>query len=147
MRGLSPNPSRPKVPYLLTCHLGPTPASRSSYDRDTTSWTLRRGKQVLLYSFARSPELSSHFRATLILDAHDQVIGWRAGALGGPENAERWGQMNLSLTSAVEDLAGKMSLRSAASSGVPRGEHAWAHWGYSYGGGEQVGSFLCCFSV
>lgn len=41
------------------------------------------------------------------------------------------------MTLAVEDLAEKMARRRGSRAGVSRGEHSSAHWGYSYGGGQQ----------
>ncbi|KIO29007.1 hypothetical protein M407DRAFT_6485 [Tulasnella calospora MUT 4182] len=87
-----------------------------------------------------SSSVGSRFliRPTLFLDNEDRVIGWRTGVVGGSENAQRWERKTQDLTSAVETLADHMSTRGSKREGVARGEHSWASWGYSYGGGQTV---------
>lgn len=60
--------------------------------------------------------------------------------MGGKANEARWDAQNAELSSALEELARKLPSQTGTSSGVSRGEHTWAHWGYSYGGGERVRS-------
>ncbi|KAG8901152.1 hypothetical protein FRC00_008739 [Tulasnella sp. 408] len=81
--------------------------------------------------------LSSTEGPTLFLNKESRIIGWRMGMVGGAGNEERWTQQNADLTRALESLATHMDGRKRESPGVSRGEHSWAHWGYSYGGGER----------
>lgn len=78
--------------------------------------------------------------AALFLDCDNRIIGWRMGIVGGKANEARWDDQNAELSSALEKLARKLPCQAGTPSGVARGEHTWAHWGYSYGGGERVRS-------
>lgn len=84
------------------------------------------------------PHACRFIRPTLFLDKENRVVGWRTGVIGGQGNSERWEKKTQDLTTALEELAGSMASRRGQAPGVARGEHSWAHWGYSYGGGQQV---------
>lgn len=83
-------------------------------------------------------------RPTILTDAEGRIVGWRVGSVGGPEGEARWHQQQDRLLTSIERMA--TEIKSKKSNGVPRGEHRWAHWGYSYGGGETVGHLLVYLS-
>lgn len=56
--------------------------------------------------------------------------------MGGDAGEERRNQRHNNLQAALERMAGEF--KDKRSTGVPRGDHHWAHWGYSFGGGETV---------
>ncbi|KAG9011575.1 hypothetical protein FRB90_007156 [Tulasnella sp. 427] len=106
---------------------GPLP-SNSNYTAHPRLLNLIRGGYTLV---------STSVGPTLFMDRDQRIIGWRMGVVGGDAGREQWDRRNGDLTEAVEELASHMGSRRTRAGGVARGEHSWAHWGYSYGGGER----------
>ncbi|KAG8933462.1 hypothetical protein FRC01_009130 [Tulasnella sp. 417] len=103
---------------------GPLPASAPK-DAHPELVNLLRGNYALV---------PSDGRPTIFTDVEGRIISWRVGSVGGECGEARDERRNQNLLTAVEKMA--TQVKSKKSAGVPRGDHRWAHWGYSYGGGE-----------
>ncbi|KAG8947699.1 hypothetical protein FRC04_010543 [Tulasnella sp. 424] len=134
------------LPHSSQGYIGPTASPKSesvAEDESVHEGPLPAGVDYLshprLLNLVRSgySVVPSSTEPSLFLDQDNRIIGWRVGIMGGAGNEARWDEQNADLTASLETLARNMENRQASAPGVPRGEHSWAHWGYSYGGGER----------
>ncbi|KAG8940500.1 hypothetical protein FRC04_005226 [Tulasnella sp. 424] len=142
---LATNITPTSLPHSTQGYLGgedPSPPSGPSGEAGPPQGPLREGipsnAQPRLLELCRSNYRVVGFThgPTLFMDASGRIVAWRVGSFGGESAYKRWEAHAGQLTAAVEKLSSTLG-STRCDAGVPRGPHSWAHWGYSFGGGQQ----------